>query len=110
MASKAAEPQGTEEFVVEEEIELLEDEADEVEPQVVQVEFVGDKIHGNTLHRRRILTRADAKAGWGLTLKKDLEWNRENGFKLNVEDNPALTPEVLERLAEDPKFKLHRQG
>lgn len=89
-------------------------EATEAEPaqapdrRVVMVEFVGAPPHGNSLHRKRILSRSDVKRAWGLTISKDLEWHRDNGFRLVVEGNErALTPEVLGHLAEDPKFKLH---
>jgi hypothetical protein len=82
--------------------------ADEPARRVVMVEFVGAPPHGNSLHRKRILTRSEVKGAWGLTISKDLEWTRENAFRMVVEGNErALTPEVIDRLSEDPKFKLH---
>lgn len=80
----------------------------EPERRVVMVEWVNEPPHGTELHGERSISRSEAKQGWGLTISKDLRWTRENGFRLPVEGNEnALTPEVLERLAEDPKFKLH---
>jgi hypothetical protein len=93
---QAAESQAAEETII------------EPERRPVMVEFIGSEPHGTTLHRKRVISRADAKAGWGLTISKDLEWSRQNGFKMVLEGNEhALTPEVLAHLAEDPKFKIH---
>lgn len=89
-------------------------EAPEAEPaqaperRIVMVEWVGENPHGTSLHSLREITRAQVKEAWGLSISKDLRWTRENGFRLIVEGNEnALTPEVLEHLKEDPKFKLH---
>lgn len=78
--------------------------------KVVMVEWVNEPPHGTELHGERIITRSDAKSGWGLNISKDLVWSRDNGFKLPVEGNEnALTPDVLAHLAKDPKFTLHYQ-
>lgn len=90
-------------------LELLEDtDTEEPTRRPVMVEWVNEPPHGVSLHGERSISRAEAKAGWGLTVSKDLRWTRENGFKIPVDGNEnALTPEVLEKLAEDPKFKIH---
>lgn len=56
---------------------------------------------------QRLITKADAKAAWGVDLENDLFWSADNDHEIDVTDLPA---EAIEGLRKERGIGPERRG
>lgn len=72
------------------------------------VEYFGTEQHGIEFIDERVITVADAKAGWELDIEEDLRWTKRNraGTPRMVLRLDSIPGHVREILLEDPAFRV----
>lgn len=80
----------------------------EAEAATEYVEYMGTPEHGIEFYDRRVISVADAKAGWDIDLPEDLVWVKKNkgGTPRMLLEASQVPAEVRDLLLQDTAFQV----